>query len=140
MNKDTGFKISAKAIVRGTARGELLIFQNSLSFLGDVDMDNSKIIVKGHEHEGQELNGKILLLPDSKGSSGGCVVLTVLGNKGIKPSGIIVKKMADANLVEGAIFSSMPVVCLPRQEVGDHFKSGDMIYIDGDKGIIGSLD
>ena len=48
--------------------------------------------------------------------------------------------MADANLVEGAIFSSMPIVCLPEQEVEDHFKSGDMIYIDGDKGIIGSLE
>jgi len=127
-------QINAKAIVRGDAKGELLIFKNSFSFLGDVDMDSSKIVVKGHEHEGEKIDGKILFLPDSKGSSGGCVVLSVLGRENIAPSGIIIKKMADANLVEGAILSSVPVVCLPEEDVEAHFKNGDMIHIDGGKG------
>ena len=34
-----------------------------------------RFIGKDHEHEGQELNVKILLLSDSKGGSGGYAVL-----------------------------------------------------------------
>jgi len=133
-------QINTKAVVRGSAEGELLIFRTAFSFLGDVDMDNSKIIVKSHEHYGKELNGKILLLPDSKGSSGGCVVLFVLGRQNIAPAGIIVKKMADTNLVEGAIFASVPVVCLPEEDIEAHFNNGDIVHIDGGKGIIGSAE
>ena len=128
--------IKAKAIVRGIAQGELLIFSNSFSFLGDVDMDSSEIIVKGHENEGQYLENKIILLPDSKGSSGGCVVLNVLARQNKAPSGIIVKKMVDTNLVEGAILSEIPVVCLPEEEITNIFKNGQQISIDGTKGII----
>jgi len=128
--------VKAKPIVRGRVKGELLIFKTSFSFLGDVDMDNSKIIVKGHEHEGKELKDKILFLPDSKGSSGGCVVLNVLGRQKIAPKGIIVKKMADTNLVEGAILTSVPVVCLPEEDIESYFKTGDNIEIDGSLGEI----
>ncbi len=131
-------EIKVKAVVRGNAKGELLIFKNSLSFLGDVDMDDSRIIVKAHEHEGIELNDKILLLPESKGSTGGSVVLYALKKRNKAPAGIIVKKMADTNLVEGAIFSSVPVVCMPEEEIEAHFNTGDLICIDGSKGIVSS--
>ena len=42
----------------------------------------------------------------------------------------------DANLVEGAILSSVPVICLPEEAVETFFKSGEMIHINGDNGSI----
>jgi len=129
-------KIKAKPIVRGESTGELLIFKSSFSFLGDVDMDTSEIIVKGHEHEGKYLKGKIILLPDSKGSSGGCTVLDVLARQNAAPAGIIVKKMVDTNLTEGAILANVPVVCVPEKDPEECFKNGQKISINGTTGEI----
>jgi len=55
---------------------------------------------------------------ETKGSSGGCVVLMTLARRGIAPAAIVTVKPADHNLAEGAILSKVPFVCEPDGAAG----------------------
>lgn len=132
----TGLKIKCKGIVKGAAEGEALVMNQAFAFMGDIDMDTSEIIARGHEHEGKTIAGKIMIYPETKGSSGGCVVLNVLARQGKQPAAIVNLKMADYNLVEGAILANIPLVCQPAQNPIDLIKSGERVSVDADQGLI----
>jgi hypothetical protein len=123
-------------MVRGKVDGEALVCRKAFSFLGDVDMDTGVIIAKGHEHEGETIAGKVLIYPETKGSSGGCVVLMVLAKQGKQPSAIILEKPADPNIVEGAIIAQVALVCEPEDDVISLIPTGQKVTVDGEEGII----
>lgn len=131
-----GLKIRCKGIVKGIAEGEALVMRNAFAFMGDVDMDTSEIIAHGHEHQGTSIAGKILIFPETKGSSGGCVVLNVLARQNKQPAAIINLKMADYNLVEGTIMANVPLVCNPELNPIEHIQSGDKVRVDAEMGLI----
>jgi len=126
--------IRARPIVRGTAAGPALVCRKAFSFLGDVDMDTGVIIAKGHEHEGQSIAGKVLIYPETKGSSGGCVVLQVLARRGRQPVAIVLSKPADTNIVEGAILCGVVLVCEPERDLLSLVPSGTLVTVDGSLG------
>lgn len=129
-------RIGCKGVVKGIAVGEAIVMKNSFSFMGDVDMDTSEIIARDHEHYGVKIADRILIYPETKGSSGGCVVLTSLYKGGKQPAGIINLKMADYNLVEGAILARVPLVCLPERDPLEVIRTGDVVKLDGTEGWI----
>jgi predicted aconitase with swiveling domain len=135
-----GLEIKCKGIVKGVAEGEALVMDHAFAFMGDVDMDTSKIIARGNEHLGEPIAGKILIYPETKGSSGGCVVLNVLARQGKQPAAIVNLKMADYNLVEGAILAKIPLVCQPAQNPIVLIRSGSRIKVDADQGLIIALE
>ena len=125
-----------RKVVKGKTTAEALVMPGSFSFLGDVDMDTGEIIASGNPNKGLNLSGKVLIYKESKGSSGGCVVLMTLSKKGIAPSAIVTVKPADYNLTEGAILSKVPFVCEPDGDILTEIKTGMMVTVDADKGII----
>ena len=129
-------KIKCKGVVKGLVEGEALVMLRSFAFMGDVDMATSRIIARGHEHYGKKIAGKIMIYPETKGSSGGCVVLTSLYKQGIGPAAIINIKMADYNLVEGAILARIPLVCLPESDPLKLISTGDIVRLDAENGWI----
>ena len=132
----TGLKIKCKGIVKGIAEGEAVVMDHAFAFMGDVDMDTSEIIARGHEHQGVPIAGKILIYPETKGSSGGCVVLNVLARQGKQPAAIVNLKMPDYNLVEGAILADIPLVCKPDQNPIELINTGDHVKVDAIQGLI----
>ena len=128
--------IKCRGMVKGKVAGKALVCRKAFAFMGDVDMDTGVIIAKGHEHEGESIAGKVLIYPESKGSSGGCVVLMVLAKQGKQPTAIVLEKPADPNLVEGAIIAEVALVCEPEEDVISLIPSGQTVTVDGDKGII----
>ncbi|HRS27955.1 MAG TPA: DUF126 domain-containing protein, partial [Phycisphaerae bacterium] len=104
------------------------------SFLGDVDMDSGVIIARGHEHEGETIAGKVMIYPETKGSSGGCVVLTVLAKQGKQPAAIVLSKPADPNIVEGAIVTGVTLVCEPAEDLIALVPHGAIVTVDGTTG------
>jgi len=104
--------------------------------MGDVDMNTSEIIARDHEHCGKNIAGKILIYPETKGSSGGCVVLMALYEVGRQPAAIINLKMADYNLVEGAILAKVPLACLPERDPAELIGTGDLVRLDAENGWI----
>ena len=129
-------KINVRKIVRGFAEGDAIVCPDSFSFLGDVDMDTGEIIAKGNPNRGVNLSGKVLIYKETKGSSGGCVVLMTLHKKGIAPAAIITIKPADYNLTEGAILCSIPFVCEPDTEILNEIKTGMRVRVNSDDGFI----
>ena len=128
--------IQARAIVRGKVQGPALVCRKAFSFLGDVDMDTGVIIAKGHEHEGESIAGKVMIYPETKGSSGGCVVLQVLAKLGKQPAAIVLEKPADPNIVEGAIVTGVTLVCQPEQDLLKAVPNGTLVTVDGSTGEI----
>jgi hypothetical protein len=123
-------------MVKGRIDGEALVCRKAFSFLGDVDMDTGVIIAKGHEHEGASIAGKVLVYPETKGSSGGCVVLTVLAKQGRQPVAIVLEKPADPNIVEGAIIAKVVLVCEPEGDVISMIPGGCKVTVDSGNGTI----
>lgn len=126
--------VKARGIVKRIAEGEALVCHKAFSFLGDVDMDTGEIIAKGHEHEGKSIAGKVMIYPETKGSSGGCVVLMSLYKVGKQPAAIVLSKAADPNIVEGAILTEVALVCEPDEDLISLVPDGVVVRVDGVKG------
>ena len=90
-----------RKIVRGKAEGEAIVCPDSFSFLGDVDLATGEIIAPSNPNKGKLLKDKILIFKESKGSSGGCVVLKTLVQKKVAPAALVTVKAPDYNLTEG---------------------------------------
>lgn len=129
-------RIKCKGVVKGVAEGKALVMKSSFAFMGDVDMATSEIIARGHEHYGRKIAGTIMIYPETKGSSGGCVVLISLAKLGLQPAAIVNLKMADYNLVEGAILAGIPLACLPERDPSEIIRTGDTVRLDAEKGWI----
>ena len=129
-------KVKARGMVKGKAEGEALVCRKAFSFLGDVDMGTGVIIAKGHEHEGESISGKVMIYPETKGSSGGCVVLMSLAKVGKQPAAIVLSKPADPNIVEGAILAEVALVCEPEEDLMGTVANGVMVRVNGFTGEI----
>jgi predicted aconitase with swiveling domain len=68
-------ELKGRIISRGTAEGEALTTTMPISFYGGVDPETSEILEKGHELQGKQIKGKILVFPNGKGSTVGSYTL-----------------------------------------------------------------
>ena len=130
------YVVKAKGLVRGKTKGPALVCRKAFSFLGDVDMTTGEIIARGHEHEGESIAGKVLIYPETKGSSGGCVVLMSLAKVGNQPAAIILEKPADPNIVEGAILAGVALLCEPEIDLINEIPNGTEVAVDATLGEI----
>lgn len=114
----------------GEAEGQALAFSQPLSFWGGVDAETGDIIDHSHPGLGQNIAGKILVMPSGRGSSSSSSVLAEAIRKGTAPSGILLER-PDPILAVGAIVAEflyairMPVVVCDIAGVA----SGDRIAI-----------
>ena len=76
-------------ITPGSARGEVLVTSEPISFWGGVDPANGRIIDPRHELFGQTVCGKVLAFPYGKGSSTTSLIILELLQVGKAPAAII---------------------------------------------------
>ncbi|MCA0045648.1 DUF126 domain-containing protein [Mesorhizobium sp. B283B1A] len=114
----------------GEAEGRALVFSQPLSFWGGIDAETGDITDHSHPGLGQNVAGKILVMPSGRGSSSSSSVLAEAIRKGTAPAGILLER-PDPILAVGAIVAEflygirMPlVVC----EI-DGIATGDRIAI-----------
>jgi len=131
--------IQCKGILPGKAKGRALVMRDPISFQGEIDEEGT-IVVRGHPHAGESVAGKVLIYPEAKGSSGGCMMLRLLAKRGKKPAAIVNTRNLDPNLVEGAILADVPMVCFPKENVYDIFSSGDLVEVNGDTGVLTKIE
>jgi predicted aconitase with swiveling domain len=112
-----------------------LVMREPISFQGEIDEEGT-IVVRGHPHAGESVAGKVLVYPEAKGSSGGCMMLRLLGKRGKKPAAIINTRNLDPNLVEGAILADVPMLCFPQEDLYGVLSSGDLVEVDGTTGLL----
>lgn len=111
--------LQARVLVGGQAEGEALVLPEPLSFWGGLDPQTGDIIDQRHPSLGENVTGRVLVLPIGRGSSSASSILLEAVRVGTAPAAIITAE-ADAILALGATVAremyaqAHPVVVLKR--------------------------
>jgi predicted aconitase with swiveling domain len=127
--------IRGRAISKGVASGEALVSSQPISFLGGVDPLTGVVVDRNHELAGQSVSGKVLVFPHGKGSTVGTYTLYQLAKRGLGPVAII-NRVAEPIVAVGAIISGIPLVDKLEADPIAMLKSGQMVLVDGNRGIV----
>ena len=121
-------ELKGRIIFKGKIKGEALVTTQPISFYGGVDPDSGILIEKGHELEGKNLKGKILVFPTGKGSTVGSYTLYRMKKNNTAPAGMI-NKECETIVAVGAIISEIP--CIDKIDTSK-IKTGDTVEIEND--------
>jgi len=122
-------------VAKGKAKGEALVSQSPISFMGGVNPEVGIVVEKGHELEGVSICDKILIFPTGKGSTAGSYQLYELAYLKKGPKAII-NIRADSIVAIGAIMSNIPMVDRLDQNPLKVIETGDIVEVDADQGIV----
>lgn len=95
-----------RALVPGTAEGDVIRLDEGLSFWGGYDPEQGTIIDRSHPQRGQTLAGKIVVMPQGRGSSSASSVLAEALRLGTGPAAIVVGE-PDQILVIGSLVAKL---------------------------------
>ncbi len=123
-------KLEGKSVLQGKVKGEALVTDEPISFLGGIDPKSGKVIEAEHEIKNKSIKGKILVFPYGKGSTVGSYVLHQLSLNSKAPTGIITQN-ADPIVAVGAIIAEIPMVHKLNKNPIKNIESGDIVNIDG---------
>ena len=129
--------IKGRPAMGGVAEGYAMVCPNSIQGWAGIDPLTGKILEKGHVHEGECYDGKILVLPCSRGSCGwSCQFHGPLDNAGIRPAGWVVTK-TDARVgVTAAIINRPMVADFTDVDPCAVIADGDYVVVNGDNGTV----
>ncbi|MCI0437298.1 MAG: DUF126 domain-containing protein [Gemmatimonadetes bacterium] len=108
---------TVRVLHAGAASGRTLVLSAPLSFWGGLDPETGRIIDRRHPQCGARVSGRILALPDGRGSSSSSTVLAEAIRRGTAPAAILMRE-PDSIIVLGALVAtelyaaSMPVLHL----------------------------
>jgi uncharacterized protein len=92
----------AQSLARGEAEGPALVLSEPLSFWGGIDVETGAIIDHSHPQRGQNVAGRVLVMPGGRGSSSSSAVLAEAIRLRTAPVGIVLAT-PDPILTVGAI-------------------------------------
>ena len=129
-------RVQAELLVGGVAAGDALMLEEALSFWGGFDPVSGRIIDVHHPQFDQRVTGKILFLPQSRGSAGtpGGIAETLRNGSG--PLAFVLGER-DVNIGVGVLVANrlyalnIPVLQISLDEMQD-IKSGHRVTIDAD--------
>ena len=124
------------AIVPGRATGELLAANVGISFWGGVDAVSGTVIDCHHPLHGQSIAGKILAIPNGRGSCTGSQVVLELLLAGQAPAAILMRRpdeiIALGVIVAEELFGrSLPVVSLGEEGFARLVSHSGPVAVDG---------
>jgi predicted aconitase with swiveling domain len=126
--------IEGRVLVEGEASGPALVLEEPLSFWGGLDPLTGRIIDHRHPQQGEDVRGRILVLPAGRGSSSSSTVLAEAIRLGTAPAGILLAG-DDAIVVVGALVAAdlygvrVPIVQVDRERLAV-IRSGDAVSVD----------
>ena len=123
---DGKMELKGRIISKGTGEGEALTTSQPISFYGGVDPNTGEIIEKGHELQGKNVKGKILVFPNGKGSTVGSYTLYRMKKNGMAPAGMI-NRECETVVAVGAIISEIP--CVDKIDISK-IKTGDLVRVE----------
>ena len=129
--------IKGRPAMGGVAEGYAMVCPNSIQGWAGIDPLTGKILEKGHVHEGECYDGKILVLPCSRGSCGwSCQFHGPLDNVGVRPAGWVVTKM-DARVGVTAVIIGRPMVTdFTDVDPCAVIEDGDYVVVNGNDGTV----
>lgn len=102
-------KIKCKKIVGGVAKGEIIFSEKPINFLGMLDTQTGIITDENHDLYNQTIKDKILIFPNSIGSSVGAYTIFSLKSNKVSPSGILCTNIVDITTASGSAISKIPL-------------------------------
>jgi uncharacterized protein len=127
--------LKGRSISPGVVRGEAIVSHNPIVFNLGIDAETGVIVEKGHDLEGQSTQGKILVFPYGKGSTGGAWTIYRMGIRKSGPSAMVCQ-YAEVLTTIGSVLGNIPVIDGFTSEQLAKIKTGDDLLVDGDKGIL----
>lgn len=112
-------EIKCKKIVGGRAKGKLLLSKKPINFLGMVNTKSGEMTSSSNGFEKQNLKGKILVFPNSTGSSVGAYTIYSLKSNNVAPNGIICTNIVDITTASGCAISNIPLAFIDNQSYDD---------------------
>ena len=84
-----GRSVAGSCLVSGSATGRVLHSDVPLSFWGGVDPSNGMVIDEHHPLHGENLTGRIVVIPGGRGSCGGSATIFEMLLNGTAPAGLV---------------------------------------------------
>jgi predicted aconitase with swiveling domain len=129
------FVLKGRKIVTGKASGEAIVTKEAISFNGGVDNMTGIVTEPGHELEGVNIAGKVLVFLTGKGSTGGSYKIYDMVSRGTAPIAFIQVNPEPITTV-GAIIGNIPVVAGLDQDPTLAISNGDFVEMDADAGTV----
>ena len=112
--------LSGRALVAGSAQGELLHADLGLSFWGGIDPFSGEVIDRHHPLSGAIVTDRVLAIPSGRGSCTGSSVMLELILNGHAPAALLLEQVDDiltlgVLIAEQMFGRSIPVVALGRE-------------------------
>ena len=128
-----------KPLVKGIFLGEI-IYIEPFSFWGGVDINDGKIIQKGHPNNGMYIKNKILAVKNLIGSSSSSSVLLELIRKNLAPKAIFIENIDAITCMGSIIAEQIGLDPLPIYQ-GENLKNlnGKKVNVENDKIIFAKI-
>ena len=127
--------IKGRSVFKGIGEGEALVSKQAISFVGGVDPNTGVVTERGHELDGENITGKVLVFPGGKGSTAGSYIIYALARKGHAPRAMI-NLVGEPIIVAGAVIGKIPIMDKLEQNPLEVIQNGDWVRVDGEKGIV----
>ena len=98
----SGETVRSIALIPAQTEGEILVCDERLSFWGGVNPATSEIQDTHHPQHGEQLAGRVVMMPAGRGSSSGSGILAGLALSGIAPAALVFRQ-SESILTLGAI-------------------------------------
>jgi predicted aconitase/predicted aconitase with swiveling domain len=127
-------KIAPQLLVPGEAAGEALVLAEPLSLWGGLDPETGEIIDQRHPAVGENVRGRILVLPAGKGSSSASSILLEAVRVETAPAAILTAE-TDAILALGAavareMYGTAPPVVVLGAAGYEEIQTGDWVIVE----------
>ena len=129
------FVLRGRKIVTGKASGEAVVTKEAISFNGGVDNMTGIVTEPGHEIEGANITGQVLVFRTGKGSTGGSYKIYDMVSRGTAPVAFVQVAPEGVTTI-GAIIGNIPVVASFDQDPTLAICDGDFIELDADAGTV----
>lgn len=125
--------IVGEVLVPGSARAEVLVSEEPLSFWGGYDSGTGEITDRRHPLSGQLASSKILTIPFTKGSSTTTAILLESVRAGTAPAATLCRRkdtfLALASVVADEIYAKpIPVVAISPEDYS-RLRTGQVLVI-----------
>ena len=124
-------RLKGRVIVPGRVEGEALVSAQPLSFYGGVNPETGVVVERGHQLEGLNLTGKILVFPYGKGSTVGSYVLYAMAKRGTAPKAILNRRVEPV-VAAGCILGGIPLLDRFNLDPVETLKTGFKVRLSED--------
>jgi predicted aconitase with swiveling domain len=132
-------RLKGRKVVGGYAEGEALVSADPVSFYGGVDPETGVVVEPGHAVEGECITGRVFVFPTGKGSTVGSYVIYRMSKLGTAPAALV-NSETEAIIATGCVISGIPLVDKLDRDPLLEIKSGDLLKVSADEGVVEVLE